>query len=298
MTEVEQKEEPRIITPGQPWQRSGRTFLLEPRFRRLRVQFGGAILADTEKPWFFTEWRDPLELVQDRQENKWWMSMPFWYYVPQSDVNMEYLIPSGPGIKDKRIGQQMNYSFQVGDCMARDAAWMWTDLTGRGEELDGLVGFNHHVHGITMYEEEDEIPFGPRNMYHAVEARHSSRHIVVSADDVVLADSTRTVFLYETGIPVRFYFPKQDVRMDLLEPIETRSSCPWKGEARYWNLRGNEKFDESIWSYEAPLLGAETIAHRIGFWHERGFEISVDGATVEIPRNPFPKRPLTFSWTR
>jgi uncharacterized protein (DUF427 family) len=37
--------------------------------------------------------------------------------------------------------------------------------------------------------------------------------------------------LFETGLPTRYYLPKHDVRLDLLEPSETVSRCPCKGEA-------------------------------------------------------------------
>ena len=56
----------------------------------------------------------------------------------------------------------------------------------------------------------------------------------VLIDGVVVADSHRPWLLFETGLPVRYYLPKVDVRMDLLEPTDSHTYCPYKGTASYW----------------------------------------------------------------
>src|SRR2546425_1178075 len=42
--------------------------------------------------------------------------------------------------------------------------------------------------------------------------------------------------LSEPGPPRRTYVPKLDVRMDLLEPTDSATMCPYKGTARYWSV--------------------------------------------------------------
>jgi uncharacterized protein (DUF427 family) len=285
------------INPDMAWQRRGRTFLLEPRPRRVRFQFAGAWIADTENPWFYQEWRDPEELVEERKKNSYWMSMPFWYYIPREDVRTEHLVEAGYGHSDSRIGRQRLYRLKAGDAITdTPAAWDWVDLTERGRVLDGLIAFDCKHYG-TYYEEEEALPFGPRDMYHAIEVLESSRHVRVVAGNVELANTTRPRLMFETGLPVRYYIPRQDVRMDLLENVEgLESCCPWKGQCRYLNVRGDDKVDNSIWIYEQPLPGAEKIAHCVSFWQEKGFDIYVDGKLLPTPKNPFPKSPLTFSW--
>ena len=53
----------------------------------------------------------------------------------------------------------------------------------------------------------------------------------VEIDGVSLAESDHPTLLFETGLPARYYFPKPDVRLDLLVPTDTTSQCPYKGTA-------------------------------------------------------------------
>ncbi len=39
----------------------------------------------------------------------------------------------------------------------------------------------------------------------------------------------------ETGCPVRYYLPAEDVRLDLLTTSDTHTHCPFKGDASYWS---------------------------------------------------------------
>jgi hypothetical protein len=82
----------------------------------------------------------------------------------------------------------------------------------------------------------------------------SSRHIRIEIAGRTLAESTRPALLFETGLPTRYYLPKQDVRMDLLEPSDTTTSCPYKGVAGYWSVRiGSELGKDLVWGYPAPV---------------------------------------------
>ena len=53
----------------------------------------------------------------------------------------------------------------------------------------------------------------------------------------------------ETGVPLRFYLPREDVAAEL-RPSETTATCPYKGRAAYWSLDGIE---DVAWSYDEPL---------------------------------------------
>ena len=71
---------------------------------------------------------------------------------------------------------------------------------------------------------------------------------------VIIADSKRVMLLHEFGrLPV-FYFPLEDVRMDVLEASEHRIYSPLKGEASYWTVRvGDRSAEHAAWSYPQPL---------------------------------------------
>ena len=86
----------------------------------------------------------------------------------------------------------------------------------------------------SWFEEDVEVYTHPRDPYTRVDALPSSRHVVVEVDGVKVADSTHPTLLFETGLPVRYYLPKTDVRFDLLTPTDHHTRCPYKGTASYW----------------------------------------------------------------
>jgi uncharacterized protein (DUF427 family) len=62
------------------------------------------------------------------------------------------------------------------------------------------------------------------------------RRVRVVFADMTVADSKRVMLLHEFGrLPV-FYFPMEDVRMDLMEATAHHTFAPLKGEAAYWTL--------------------------------------------------------------
>ena len=88
---------------------------------------------------------------------------------------------------------------------------------------------------------------------------------VVFAGETV-ADSVDAVILYETRLPPVYYFPRKDVRMDLLQRTDHRTHCPFKGNASYWSLEaGNQRADNVVWSYEEPLEEAQAVQGYLAF---------------------------------
>src|SRR4029077_7567695 len=76
-------------------------------------------------------------------------------------------------------------------------------------------------------------------------------HIEVKLDGQTLAESDRAVRLDETGLPARYYIPREDVRTDLLRPTTHKTTCPYKGEASYWSVYlGDQVHDNIVWGYE------------------------------------------------
>ena len=82
---------------------------------------------------------------------------------------------------------------------------------------------------------------------------------VLAGETVV--DSTRVKLLHEHGHLPIYYFPREDVRFDLLEPTDHHTRCPWKGEASYWSLRvGDRVAENAVWGYPEPLDDAPPLA--------------------------------------
>src|SRR6266849_2701885 len=61
----------------------------------------------------------------------------------------------------------------------------------------------------------------------------SPRRVRVRFNGEIIADSTNAHLLFETRhLPV-YYFPRSDVRIDLMAPTDHHSFCPYKGTASY-----------------------------------------------------------------
>jgi len=120
---------------------------------------------------------------------------------------------------------------------------------------------------------------------HQITIAPSNAHVTISVNGVKVADSERPVLLDETGLPTRYYLPKEDVRTDLLRSTNLHTTCPFKGEASYWSLDlSGEVFDGIAWSYESPIPNAEGITGLLCFYPER-VEMK-----VEAPAGP--QRPV------
>jgi uncharacterized protein (DUF427 family) len=105
---------------------------------------------------------------------------------------------------------------------------------------------------------------------HTITITPSDAHVQVVVNGQTVADSDRPVLLDETGLPTRYYLPREDVRTDLLVPTSFQTTCPFKGQASYWSLKlDNETFDGIVWSYKTPIAGAEAIAGLLCFYNER-----------------------------
>jgi uncharacterized protein (DUF427 family) len=79
---------------------------------------------------------------------------------------------------------------------------------------------------------------------------------------VVIAESEETVV-----VEGNHYFPPGSVAWDLLEASDTRSTCPWKGQARYWSVGGAGRPGQDVaWSYPDPSAAARQIAGHVAFW--------------------------------
>jgi uncharacterized protein (DUF427 family) len=129
--------------------------------------------------------------------------------------------------------------------------------------------------------EEDEQLIGhARDPFKRIDCRHTSRHIRVSIGGEVVADTRRAVALFETGLPTRWYIPRDDISADLVRNETRRTTCAYKGHATHWDVAGE---DAIAWSYEQPLNDAVPVTSMVAFYNERT-DIEVDGQQEERPR--------------
>jgi len=113
------------------------------------------------------------------------------------------------------------------------------------------------------------------NPGHTITIAPTDVHVEVRVDGVPVAETDRPVTLDETGYPTRYYFRREDVRMDLLRPTSFRTQCPFKGDASYFTLELDGAVHDGIaWTYETPIAVADGIAGLVCFFNDR-VELSV-----------------------
>ncbi|MGG7463025.1 DUF427 domain-containing protein [Plantibacter sp. YIM 135347] len=224
---------------------------------------------------------DDVAVVDSRQQILVWeprAKVPE-YGFPLEQVRTDLLVPTEPPASDRgfyrpRRPAKSWFDLRLGERLVEHAAWTW-DVP----ELEGFIAVNWFHDVLDRWVEEDEqVMTHPRDPYNRVDAIPSSRHVVVTHDGQVIADSHSPVLVFETGLPTRYYLPRADVDLDRLTPSETWSECPYKGYATdYWALPDAEGVLEDVaWSYPEPKAPVGPIVDRIAFYPER-VSITVDG---------------------
>lgn len=239
---------------------------VEPGNRRVRVYLNNQCVADTKTPLLV--WEKPYYPV---------------YYFPLTDVAAE-LTATGETLRSSSRGDGIVYTVVVDGAVAEGAAYRHVDSPV--EELRAHVAFRWDAMD-SWFEEEEQVYVHARNPYTRVDILQSSRHIEVIIDGVKVADSQMPRVLFETGLPARYYLPKTDVRMDLLEESDQQTSCPYKGMASYYHVTVNgQRYDNYTWWYPFPIEESNRIAGLLAFYNEK-VDIYVDGELQTRPRTVF-----------
>ncbi len=78
----------------------------------------------------------------------------------------------------------------------------------------------------------------------------------------VIAESDDTVV-----VEGNHYFPPESLRKDCFSPNDRKTTCHWKGEASYYDVRvAGATNPGAAWYYASPLAAAARIKGRIAFW--------------------------------
>lgn len=132
------------------------------------------------------------------------------------------------------------------------------------------------------WEEDEQVVGHPRDPFHRVDTRHSSRHVRIESDGTLLAESSSPTLVFETNLPVRYYLSRADVVVPL-EPSPMVTACAYKGVASYF---GAGPRADIAWTYPQPLPDAAQLAGLVAFFDER-LDVTVDGTAVERRRTPW-----------
>lgn len=235
---------------------------IEPSPRRVRVEFGGQRIADSTA----------MALLHET-------GRPPVYHFPRADVRFDLLSPSDHSTHCPYKGRARHWSVAAGGRVSGNAVWAYPDPYDEMAAL-GLQNYcAFYWDRVDRWLEEDEEIFvHPRDPYKRVDAVPSSRPVGIVVGGETVAETTAAHFVFETGLPTRHYIPREDVRMDLLEPSASSTRCPYKGIARYWSISvGGERREDVAWSYEDPVPECPKIRNLVCFYDEKVDAVVVDG---------------------
>lgn len=98
-------------------------------------------------------------------------------------------------------------------------------------------------------------------------AEACSLHLLISHRGIVLAQTCRGVRTLETSHPPSYYFPREDIAMELLQGSTRSSICEWKGKASYFHANiGGDRIEDVGWSYASPTPAFSMLKDHIAFY--------------------------------
>lgn len=104
---------------------------------------------------------------------------------------------------------------------------------------------------------------------HKVLEKPIQERIQVTVRGELVADSRNAIEVDEDDHPARLYVPRPDVDMDKLSGSNTRTTCPFKGQAHYFDLNfGVKQVKDAAWSYQDPYEEHMALKDRIAFHDE------------------------------
>jgi uncharacterized protein (DUF427 family) len=229
--------------------------------KRIRALLEGRVVLDT---------RDALLVYEPRR------AVP-WYAVPPADLHLELTEHDPAPVPELRAPVLPPLHNEWHTVPGRSL-----HLQGHGEvafrpddpELGGRVVVRWEP--FEWLEEDERVGAHPRDPFKRIDVVRSDRHVRVEIEGATVAESTRPMMLIETWLPVRWYLPREDVRMDLLTASSTHTACAYKGVASYFSA---EAAPDVAWSYSDPLNDAVPVRDLVTFW--KPATVYVDGAPAE-----------------
>jgi uncharacterized protein (DUF427 family) len=256
----------------------------QPVSKRIRASYAGSPVLDTTQAALVWEPRRVVPM----------------YAVPEADVLASLVpceLPAPPQHLPPVLGP-VNFEWHLQEGTAYDVVVDGRTFAGAAFRPDDpdlesrvVVEWAH----FDWVEESEPVTGHPHDAFKRIDVLPSDRHVVVGLHGQVLADSRRAVALYETHLPVRWYLPRDDVRMHLLTPSGSTSVCAYKGRATYFSAGPAEDATDVAWTYVDPLHEAERVKGHLCFYAERT-DLVVDDVPVPRPRTPWssPRDQETF----
>ncbi|KAI1759863.1 DUF427-domain-containing protein [Hypoxylon sp. FL1150] len=241
--------------------------------RRVRILFNGVYVADTTSPLYV-----------------WEHEYYPYFYVPYS------AFPSGVLTKHKDSGDQDSYwqaELRIGSQTTDRVLCFGAALGEHAKAVARMVRVEFSA-ADAWFEEDVQIYVHPKDPFRRVDVLHSTRPLKVRIKGKLVAETTASYHLHETGLPCRYYVPATSVDRTILKESGTTTACPYKGVANYYDVElggdGGQKstLKDLIWYYRTPTLECASITGCLCFYHEKeGVEIELDGKVLSRPKTPW-----------
>jgi len=93
-------------------------------------------------------------------------------------------------------------------------------------------------------------------------------------NSTVIAEADKDQLIYIEG---NWYFPPGSIKSEHVSASDTRTTCPWKGEASYYNISADDQINaDAAWYYPEPKSSGidqakKDFTNYVAFW--RGVEV-------------------------
>jgi uncharacterized protein (DUF427 family) len=248
-----------------------RLLYVEPLRRRMRVNFGGSWIAESEHVLLLFE--------PDRY--------PVAYF-PEADIAPGVLQLADHTTRHPDLGLTSWYTVRAGEKSTPRAAWQHADLPSYASDLKGRVAFAWPAMDA-FYEEDERILGHAADSYHRIDIRQTSRNLVVRHHDRVVADTRQPLVLYESGFAPRWYVPRADIDESALTFVEHQTFCPYKGLCSYYDI-GDTRL--GAWSYPEAFSEVGRISGLVSFEPDivsvllDGTQLQLEPGQTVIPHGP------------
>lgn len=129
-----------------------------------------------------------------------------------------------------------------------------------------------------------ENPFARSHEGYRLSIKPDHRRISAEFQSEVIAESSNVLVMHETRLAPVFYFPRDDVRMDLLVTSNRRTHCPFKGNASYWTIQvGDKSAKNAAWSYQTPYDESSSVKGYVAFHWQAIDRWYADGRNLAEP---------------
>lgn len=94
--------------------------------------------------------------------------------------------------------------------------------------------------------------------------------VTVRLSDAIIAATENAKVMREADYAPVFYIPFEDIYFDFFEKTDTKTHCPFKGDASYWRASAvGQAAQDVMWAYEHPYEEMLAIRDHGAFYPDK-----------------------------